>query len=167
MCKVGQTGVPMVDIPCFVGIDVAKDLRARPGGPTLKKIPGTLDNQDSCSARTSLCAVKVAWKNVVTPRVYRYPPLGLCRRPLVLPCRPPDTPRIPHRVSHSGGTTGAPLGVPCSSVRLPGSPAGMLCLGCVSAYWEFLPAPTGPRIADCLADIYSASLAGSRDHAGV
>jgi hypothetical protein len=108
MCKVGQTGVPMVDIPCCVGIDVAKDLRARPGGPTLKKIPGTLDNQDSCSARTSLCAVKVAWKNVVTPRVYRYPPLGLCRRPLVLPCRPPDTPRIPHRVSHSGGTTGAP-----------------------------------------------------------
>jgi len=39
MGKVGQTGVPMVDIPCFVGIDGAKDLLARPGGPTLKKIP--------------------------------------------------------------------------------------------------------------------------------
>src|SRR6266699_5642039 len=35
MCKVGQTGVPMVDVPCFVGIDVAKaqlDIALRPAG---------------------------------------------------------------------------------------------------------------------------------------
>ena len=35
MCKAGQTGVPMVDIPCFVGIDVAKaqlDIAQRPSG---------------------------------------------------------------------------------------------------------------------------------------
>src|SRR5436305_14184391 len=35
MCKVGQTGVPMVDVPCFVGIDVAKaqlDIALRPSG---------------------------------------------------------------------------------------------------------------------------------------
>src|SRR5215510_2971414 len=35
MCKVGQRGVPMVDVPCFVGIDVAKaqwDIAVRPSG---------------------------------------------------------------------------------------------------------------------------------------
>src|SRR2546428_2397658 len=35
MCKVGQTGVRMRDVPCFVGIDVAKaqlDIALRPSG---------------------------------------------------------------------------------------------------------------------------------------
>src|SRR5712691_2503626 len=35
MCKVGQTGVRMSDVPCFVGIDVAKaqlDIALRPSG---------------------------------------------------------------------------------------------------------------------------------------
>src|SRR2546425_8343313 len=35
MCKVGQTGVRMRDVPCFVGIDVAKaqlDMALRPSG---------------------------------------------------------------------------------------------------------------------------------------
>src|SRR5207253_9005551 len=35
MCKVGQTGVRMVDVPCFIGIDVAKaqlDIALRPAG---------------------------------------------------------------------------------------------------------------------------------------
>src|SRR5437763_4185273 len=35
MCKVGQTGVRMSDVPCFVGIDVAKaqlDIAVRPSG---------------------------------------------------------------------------------------------------------------------------------------
>src|SRR2546426_10992184 len=35
MCKVGQTGVRMSDMPCFVGIDVAKaqlDIALRPSG---------------------------------------------------------------------------------------------------------------------------------------
>src|SRR5712692_5641576 len=35
MCKVGQTGVRMSDVPCFVGIDVAKaqlDIALRPPG---------------------------------------------------------------------------------------------------------------------------------------
>src|SRR5436309_2810966 len=35
MCKVGQTGVRMSDVPCFVGIDVAKaqlDMALRPAG---------------------------------------------------------------------------------------------------------------------------------------
>src|SRR2546427_5137450 len=35
MCKVGQTGVRMSDVPCFVGIDVAKaqlDIAIRPAG---------------------------------------------------------------------------------------------------------------------------------------
>src|SRR5438046_9307014 len=35
MCKVGQTGVRMSDMPCFVGIDVAKaqlDMALRPSG---------------------------------------------------------------------------------------------------------------------------------------
>ena len=32
----------------------ASDVLASPGGPKLKNIPGTLDNQDSCSARASL-----------------------------------------------------------------------------------------------------------------
>ena len=35
MCKVGQTGVRRSDVPCFVGIDVAKaqwDMALRPAG---------------------------------------------------------------------------------------------------------------------------------------
>ena len=35
MCKVGQTGVRLSDVPCFVGIDVAKaqwDIAVRPSG---------------------------------------------------------------------------------------------------------------------------------------
>src|ERR1700674_3911123 len=35
MCKVGQTGVRMSDMPCFIGIDVAKaqlDMALRPSG---------------------------------------------------------------------------------------------------------------------------------------
>src|ERR1700674_3080815 len=35
MCKVGQTGVRMSDMPCFIGIDVAKaqlDIALRPSG---------------------------------------------------------------------------------------------------------------------------------------
>jgi hypothetical protein len=72
------------------------------------------------------------------------PPLGLCRGPLapVLPLSGHGTHPTPclavrwcHRYT---------LGVPCPSVRLSGSPAGMSCLGCVSAYWGFLLAPTGP-----------------------
>ena len=38
-----------------------------------------LDNQDSCSAPASLCAVKAVWKNVETPLGIQVPiePLGL------------------------------------------------------------------------------------------